>query len=268
MFTIAPQPTMPKAGAKLSMRSCRLALPLVAALLGGTSLASAATFNYTTYSVTNQQYISISSPHVVNAEAGQIVLSGGSGGSGLANPLATWCLDIYDTLAGSGTFTTGSTLTPGSSYGSSIPALSATAVGEIGGLMVYGAAHIGDASSGYTNPVTHTLINGTNISAAIQIAIWSVEYAGFAYNPPDPNSDAAQLANYYLGTGNPGSNPNVFLLVPNDPSNNQYLGYVGQGGQQAGVVPLPAAFPLFATGLGALGLLGWRRKRKAAAIAA
>jgi hypothetical protein len=31
--------------------------------------------------------------------------------------------------------------------------------------------------------------------------------------------------------------------------------------------PLPAALPLFATGLGALGLLGWRRKRKAAALA-
>jgi hypothetical protein len=30
-------------------------------------------------------------------------------------------------------------------------------------------------------------------------------------------------------------------------------------------VPLPATLPLFATGLGALGLLGWRRKRKAAA---
>jgi hypothetical protein len=27
--------------------------------------------------------------------------------------------------------------------------------------------------------------------------------------------------------------------------------------------PLPAALPLFATGLGALGLLGWRRRRKA-----
>jgi hypothetical protein len=27
--------------------------------------------------------------------------------------------------------------------------------------------------------------------------------------------------------------------------------------------PLPDALPLFATGLGALGLLGWRRKRKA-----
>jgi hypothetical protein len=28
--------------------------------------------------------------------------------------------------------------------------------------------------------------------------------------------------------------------------------------------PLPAALPLFAGGLSALGLLGWRRKRKAA----
>ena len=27
-------------------------------------------------------------------------------------------------------------------------------------------------------------------------------------------------------------------------------------------IPLPAALPLFATGIGALGLLGWRRKRK------
>ncbi len=32
--------------------------------------------------------------------------------------------------------------------------------------------------------------------------------------------------------------------------------------------PLPATLPLFAAGLGALGLLGWRRTRKAAAIAA
>jgi hypothetical protein len=32
--------------------------------------------------------------------------------------------------------------------------------------------------------------------------------------------------------------------------------------------PLPAALPLFASGLGALGLLGWRRKRKLALAAA
>jgi hypothetical protein len=34
------------------------------------------------------------------------------------------------------------------------------------------------------------------------------------------------------------------------------------------VTPLPAALPLFATGLGVMGLLGWRRKRKAEAMAA
>jgi hypothetical protein len=54
--------------------------------------------------------------------------------------------------------------------------------------------------------------------------------------------------------------------------------YNWQSGQIAGgsdlsftlvtATPLPAALPLFATGLGALGLLGWRRKRKAAALAA
>jgi hypothetical protein len=34
------------------------------------------------------------------------------------------------------------------------------------------------------------------------------------------------------------------------------------------VTPIPAALPLFATGLGALGLLGWRRKRNNAATGA
>ena len=41
-----------------------------------------------------------------------------------------------------------------------------------------------------------------------------------------------------------------------------------RGENFAADTPLPAALPLFATGLGALGLLGWRRKRKAAALAA
>jgi hypothetical protein len=35
-----------------------------------------------------------------------------------------------------------------------------------------------------------------------------------------------------------------------------------------GSTPLPAALPLFATGLGAIGLFGWRRKRKCAALEA
>ena len=51
--------------------------------------------------------------------------------------------------------------------------------------------------------------------------------------------------------------------------------YTASGSQVSGgagpvsATPIPAALPLFATGLGAMGLLGWRRKRKnAAALAA
>jgi hypothetical protein len=43
---------------------------------------------------------------------------------------------------------------------------------------------------------------------------------------------------------------------------------ISSGGNQTGETPLPAALPLFVTGLGALGLLGWRRKRKGAAALA
>ena len=39
------------------------------------------------------------------------------------------------------------------------------------------------------------------------------------------------------------------------------------GGPTPSPVPLPAPLPLFATGLAALGLLGWRRKRRAALAA-
>jgi hypothetical protein len=43
------------------------------------------------------------------------------------------------------------------------------------------------------------------------------------------------------------------------------LVYAGNSTPVPATVPLPTALPLFASGLGALGLLGWRRKRKVAA---
>ena len=45
-------------------------------------------------------------------------------------------------------------------------------------------------------------------------------------------------------------------------------GYIHPATFSVTPTPLPAALPLFATGLGALGLFGWRKKRKAAAALA
>ena len=42
---------------------------------------------------------------------------------------------------------------------------------------------------------------------------------------------------------------------------------ITHGASDVSATPLPAALPLFATGLGAMGFLGWRRKRKAQAAA-
>ena len=51
-----------------------------------------------------------------------------------------------------------------------------------------------------------------------------------------------------------GGNPSGFRA--------EFLSSTAGPADAAGVVPLPAAFPLFATGAGLMGLLGWRRKRK------
>jgi hypothetical protein len=58
---------------------------------------------------------------------------------------------------------------------------------------------------------------------------------------------------------------NFSIIVGNDLS---FIGSLNFGNFQVATpaaTPLPAALPLFATGLGALGLFRWRRKQKAAA---
>jgi hypothetical protein len=73
----------------------------------------------------------------------------------------------------------------------------------------------------------------------------------------------------YTGT-QPGY-PNPCFQSTNCTTDNPILRFNGTDTFAAGslvVSPLPAAFPLFLTGLGAMGMLGRRRKRKNAAIAA
>jgi hypothetical protein len=80
------------------------------------------------------------------------------------------------------------------------------------------------------------------------------------------------------GTAN--TNPDYFsFYLPSDVTSGSWainstngktlsLGLLYGHTAAVGETPAPAALPLFATGLGALGLLGWRRKRKKAATLA
>ena len=65
-----------------------------------------------------------------------------------------------------------------------------------------------------------------------------------------------------FGNGGQGFNPDALYFTAG--INGGIDGLFGE----IQATPLPAALPLFATGLGSLGLFGWRRKRKAAALAA
>ena len=74
---------------------------------------------------------------------------------------------------------------------------------------------------------------------------------------------------FACGTGNLCTPNNDLQLVMFSPNFTDLdFPQDGQTVQFASATPLPAALPLFASGLGALGLLGWRKKRKAAALAA
>ena len=84
---------------------------------------------------------------------------------------------------------------------------------------------------------------------------------------------ASQLLNL-LNNGTSG--PQTFDVLASGASTTlDFMGYNVPGNTlltdvsvtQDVATPLPAALPLFATGIGGLGLLGWRRKRKARAVA-
>jgi uncharacterized protein (TIGR03118 family) len=65
-----------------------------------------------------------------------------------------------------------------------------------------------------------------------------------------------------FGTGGNNGSPNTLYFT--DGIDGETHGLFGA----IEVTPIPAALPLFATGLGALGLIGWRRKRKSAGATA
>jgi hypothetical protein len=218
--------------------------------------ASAETFTYGSYSVVNEVNVTISgspSPSVPGFEdgyfgSGQIILNGTGADAG--KYLDVWCIDATHILQWSDTYTVISSgfTNDGSASGGSL--IGSPALGEIGALVNWGDQHINTY---------------TDVSAAVQLAIWMIEYPGatFTSDSSAVNFWADKLVydaeHFFI--------PDINLLEvvnPENPQGNQGLVFLDSQGQTIGLAPtpLPAALPLFATGLGAFGLLGWRRKRK------
>jgi hypothetical protein len=141
---------------------------------------------------------------------------------------------------------------------------------------------LGDFSLAYTTD-PNPILSSTQTPFIITHAV-SLNGSTFAFpalgqilsNGPHPATDI-----YTFGLTANSSLPitGLFLNVIDDPNNGLPTGGPGRyfdgnfvvseftATATAVITPLPAALPLFATGLGALGLLGWRRKRKAQAVA-
>ena len=231
-------------------RSWVIALSVLAGCSFEVRVAHATTFQYDSYSTINAQTINVLSPTVGYGEMGQLILNGAGPNSGQTLP--AWCLDVSVYLTTSGTYTLGPLTTAGA--GGSNPALTTGQISEIGSLMLNG------------------LSSDTNSSAATQLAIWMLEY-GSEFSYSGVSSAVTALALTYESNVMPGGEwycPNCTVTLLSS-LGDQSLGYAllpTEGGGTLPAVPLPATLPLFATGLGALGLLGWRRKRKATALSA
>jgi hypothetical protein len=77
-----------------------------------------------------------------------------------------------------------------------------------------------------------------------------------------PSFDFSESITASAAKLDPGSN--VYFLLSE--GGTLYSGFYGSiSTLSVNATPLPAALPLFATGLGVMGLLGWRRKRQSAA---
>lgn len=219
-----------------------MALLVAAALVTAANVASATTFTYSGYNVTNEQDISILSPTTVSGGVGQIELIGS--GANVGEDILAWCLDIYDYLNPAGTYQIGTLTTAGSGNGN--PTLTSTQIGEIGALIANGDA----------------LINTSyNVSAAIQLALWEVEY-GKSFEFTGLSSAVILLADTYLTdveNGTWAADYNVSLLSG---SGNQNLAFLDP-------TPVPSTWMLLLTGLAGLGFFVFRRaKNRSAAVAA
>ena len=130
----------------------------------------------------------------------------------------------------------------------------------------------GSFGSSYFNvSIAPTVLIGTN--AIGQITSWNITEGIFASYPAFSGEDPNDFfCTYSASTATGGAA--LSLVTDNDAGlcgagkTSGVGSFTGNSGDGVAAVPAPAALPLFITGLGALGLVGSRRKKKAAELAA
>jgi hypothetical protein len=170
-------------------------------------------------------------------------------------PLAAQASTIAGDLNISGNVASATFTPTGSVNFTADPGISTLATGDFDALVVT----IFEATFP-PNPTTFTL-NDIDFTAPpgviyfnADISFTATSYFGFD-NVPDPSAGFGAFGTINVTGFDP--TPGVFgLSVQNDLANVSFS-------STTSAVPLPGALPLFASGLGALGFVGWRKRKKA-----
>jgi hypothetical protein len=116
----------------------------------------------------------------------------------------------------------------------------------------------GVGSGSLTGPYTAFAAN-SNGAVGIQDGVDLIDTFNSAFNSYALSTSIGPITGTFGGNFGNSFPTSAGPLIYTNASNSTFTAVVGG----ASAVPLPATLPLFATGLGALGLLGWRRRRKA-----
>ncbi len=225
---------------------------MIATLFAATGAASAATtFEYSGYGVVNEVNVTIgigsNTPTLPTGfvtgyyGSGEIVLYGAGPNAG--QTLDVWCIDATHDLQGSDTYTIISppTTNNGGFVAGPNSALSHTQLGEIGALINWGNANINTYSWA---------------SAAVQLAIWTIEYPGATFTS-DSGTVNTEVSTFLVPDAESATNgfaPFYGLsevVNPNNPDGNQGLTFITP-------TPLPASWALMLGGFSGLGFFAYR----------
>jgi hypothetical protein len=182
-------------------------------------------------------------------------------------------------FAGPGSTTEGTNTYPGTNVGT--VGCGVTDTGQIGNLAVYNSGSGGAYVNTSNNPVNYEFSfaggspllitgkignNGIGDAIDMELLSWDGTTATLISSIQIPFSSGPSAfytlysdSDPILGAGN--YIISTYLAVGNVVDPNFQINFA------LSQTPLPAALPLFASGLGAMGLLGWRKKRKAAVAA-